>query len=260
MRILLTFVFCLMSASLCAHDTWVQPNNPVIRTGDAVYIDLMLGNHGNGHRDFKLAGKIDLTKCTLTLLDPAAQSIDLKPLTSDLGNGPRDGFWQARFVTKTPGLHRVIHKVDTLHATTHALKSAKTFLYVADNLDAPVPPQAKLDSPLGHPLEFVVESDVLTDVGPGRPIKVQLLLHGKPLSDTVVSFIPRGGQLTEEFDPKQERKTDAVGRASYTPDAGGYLLIVAHHRDPAAKGEGFDQTAYTATVTVIVPEKTGSGK
>lgn len=258
MRFYISLVLCLTTSVALAHDTWVQSNNPVIRTGDAVYIDLMLGNHGNGHRDFRLASKIDLTKCTLTLLDPAAAVHDLKPLASDLGHGPRDGFWQARFVTKKPGLHRVVHTVDTLHLTTHALKSAKTFFFVADKLDAPVPAQPQLDSALGHPLEFVVESDVLTDLQPGRPLKVQLLLHGKPLADTVVSFIPRGGQLTEGFDPKQERKTDAEGRASYTPDAGGYLLVVAHHRDPEAKGEGFDQTSYTATVTVIVPEKTAN--
>ncbi len=258
MRFCLSLVLCLATNVVLAHDTWVQPNNPVIRTGDAVYIDLMLGNHGNGHRDFRLASKIDLTKCTFTLLDPAAEVQDLKPLTSDLGHGPRDGFWQARFVTKKPGLHRVVHTVDTLHLTTHAHKSAKTFFFVADKLDAPVPPQPKLDSPLGHPLELLVESDVLTDLQPGRPLTVQLLLHGKPLADTVVSFIPRGGQLTEDFDPKQERKTDANGRASYTPAAGGYLLVVAHHRDPEAKGEGFDQTSYTATVTVIVPEKMAS--
>ncbi len=258
MRFVLTVASFLMATTLFAHDTWVQPNSTLIRTGDAAYIDLMLGNHGNGHRDFRLASKIDLTKCTLALLDPAGQLQDLKPMTSDLGNGPRDGFWQARFVTKQPGLHRVVHTVDTLHLTTRALKSAKTFFFVADKLDKPVPPQPKLDAPLGHPLEFIVESDVLTNLQPGQPLNVQLLLHGKPLADTVVSFIPRGGQLAEGFDPKQERKTDADGRCSYTPDAGGYLLAVAHHRNAEAKGEGFDQTSYTATVTVIVPEKTAS--
>jgi uncharacterized GH25 family protein len=258
MRIFLATVFCLFSSVLCAHDTWVQPNSTLIRTSDAAYVDLMLGNHGNGHRDFKLASKIDLTKCTLTVLEPTGATQDLKPLTCDMGHGMRDGFWQARFVTKQPGLHRVVHTVDTLHLTTRALKSAKTFFLVADKLDEPVPPQPKIDAALGHPLEFIVESDVLTNLQPGQPLKVQLLLHGKPLADTVVSFIPRGGQLAEGFDSKYERKTDAEGRSSYTPDAGGYLLVVAHHRDADAKGEGFDQTSYTATVTVIVPEKTGS--
>ncbi|MGZ3489481.1 MAG: DUF4198 domain-containing protein, partial [Isosphaeraceae bacterium] len=29
-----------------AHDTWVQTNSSIVRTGDVVHIDLMLGNHG----------------------------------------------------------------------------------------------------------------------------------------------------------------------------------------------------------------------
>ncbi len=33
----------------------VQTPSLVIRQGDFVYVDLMLGNHGNDHRDFKLA-------------------------------------------------------------------------------------------------------------------------------------------------------------------------------------------------------------
>ena len=43
--------------TLQAHDLWLQTNTTVVRTGDVVHIDCMLGNHGNDHRDFKLAGK-----------------------------------------------------------------------------------------------------------------------------------------------------------------------------------------------------------
>ena len=47
----------LAAGSASAHDPWVQTNTNLVRTGDAVHIDLMLGNHGNDHRDFKLASK-----------------------------------------------------------------------------------------------------------------------------------------------------------------------------------------------------------
>ena len=49
---------CVGCGFALAHDTWVQPNTNLIRTGDAIHIDLMLGNHGNEHRDFKLASKL----------------------------------------------------------------------------------------------------------------------------------------------------------------------------------------------------------
>jgi len=33
-----------------------RPN--LVRPGDVVHVDLLLGNHGNDHRDFKIAGKV----------------------------------------------------------------------------------------------------------------------------------------------------------------------------------------------------------
>ena len=48
--------FLLLATAAGAHDTWVQTNANVVRAGDAVHVQLMLGNHGNDHRDFKLAG------------------------------------------------------------------------------------------------------------------------------------------------------------------------------------------------------------
>ena len=44
---LLYLVLLLGQASTAkAHDTWVQTNTNVIRVGDSVHVDLMLGNHG----------------------------------------------------------------------------------------------------------------------------------------------------------------------------------------------------------------------
>jgi len=59
-RYLSTLAAALVAAAgfAPAHDTWVQTNTNLVRTGDAVHIDLMLGNHGNDHRDFKLASKL----------------------------------------------------------------------------------------------------------------------------------------------------------------------------------------------------------
>ncbi|MBN69266.1 MAG: cobalt ABC transporter substrate-binding protein, partial [Gimesia sp.] len=72
-------------APVQAHDTWVESNTSLIRSGDAIYIDLKLGNHGNHHRDFKLASKIDLEGCTLDVLDPTGKAYDLKSTVIDTG-------------------------------------------------------------------------------------------------------------------------------------------------------------------------------
>src|SRR5689334_8880917 len=117
LRVITALSFALAAASALAHDTWVQTNTNVIRSNDSVYVDLMLGNHGNDHRDFKLANKIDLSKCTLDVVSPDQKTYDLKPEVVDRGYAPREGYWSAKFVPVTPGLYCVAHKLDTLHNT-----------------------------------------------------------------------------------------------------------------------------------------------
>src|SRR5262245_3603848 len=80
-----------------AHDTWVQINTNVVRVGDNVHVDLMLGNHGNDHRDFKLAGKVDPAGCTLEVLAPDGKRYDLKDRLIDVGYVPKEGYWTTKF-------------------------------------------------------------------------------------------------------------------------------------------------------------------
>jgi uncharacterized GH25 family protein len=91
-------------------------------------------------------------------------------------------------------------------------------------------------------------------MGPGQPIRVRLLYKGKPLADARVSFIPRGEILSEGMDSRFERKTDADGRAEFTPKSGNYYLVVAHQEEPNERGSGYDSTEYSATLTVYVPQ------
>ena len=73
------------------------------------------------------------------------------------------------------------------------------------------------------------------------------------MADTIVSFIPRGHDLKEGLDSEFERKTDAAGVASFTPKTGNVYLIVAHHQLPRS-GANYENTKYSATLTVFVPE------
>jgi len=244
----------LMAASLSAHDTWIMVNSPVVRVGDVTHVDLMLGNHGNEHRDFKLASKISPESWTLDVVSPVKTTVDVKARMTDTGYAPKEGYWTTRFVAKESGLHVVAHTLDKLHGTTRAIKSAKSYLLAADSLDQLPENRHDFSKPLGHPLELVPVTDPVRDLCPGRPIEVQLMYSGKPLPKARVSFIPRGQTLAEGFDPKYERTTDADGKASFTPEDGNWILIVVHHAQPEQKGEGYDKTHYTATLTVSVPE------
>ncbi|HTU91793.1 MAG TPA: DUF4198 domain-containing protein [Gemmataceae bacterium] len=102
-HLLAAAIMLVLAAALSAHDTWVQTNTNVVRAGDYVHIDLMLGNHGNDHRDFKLASKIDLEGCTLTVVAPDGKRYDLKDRLTDTGYTPKEGYWTARFAGALSG-------------------------------------------------------------------------------------------------------------------------------------------------------------
>jgi len=253
MRIALFCLLAMTHAIADAHDTWVEVNSPLVRLGDVVHIDLKLGNHGNGHRDFKLASKITLAPCQLSVVGPDGNPVDLKSGIADAGYAPKEGYWTNRFVTKAEGLHVVSHTLDTLHGTTRAIKSGKTYFIASKKLDELNPHDTGFEKPLGHPLELVPVMNTVANTGPGLPIRVKLYYQSKPLTGARVSFIPRGAVLAEGFDKEFERSTDAEGVAEFIPKEGNVVLVVVHHSAPEQKGDGYDKTNYAATLTVAVP-------
>jgi uncharacterized GH25 family protein len=247
----------VLAKSALAHDTWVQTNTNLIRSGDAVHIDLMLGNHGNEHRDFKLASKIDLEGATLKVHDPKDRVYDLREQLGDTGYTPKEGFWTTKFAATAPGLYLIEHtrdKVVNHGKPVRSIKSAKAFFVVSKSLDRVTQENPGFDRVLGHSLELVPTANPVTPMGPGQTIGVRLLLKGKPLTQTRVSFIPRGEALTSEFDDRFERLTDDDGLAKFAPTTGNYYLVVAHYKADDETGDGYEGTQYSATLTVFVPE------
>jgi uncharacterized GH25 family protein len=241
-----------------AHDIWVQTHINVVRTGDAVHIDLMLGNHGNDHRDFKLASKVTAESIqTFSVLAPDGKTYDLKTDLADLGYAPKEGFHSAKFVTGKAGLHLAVQASDSVvnHGKpVRAVRSSKAYFLASDSLDKVIKVTTGFDKPLGHSLELLPTSNPVAPMGPGTPINVQLLFKGKPLAKSKVSFIPRGVALKEGLDSEHERTTDTEGKASFTPKTGNYYLIVVHHATEEASAK-YESTKYTATLNVYVPEK-----
>jgi uncharacterized GH25 family protein len=255
-------IFCvlLVAAPAFAHDTWLETNTNVIRPGDAIYIDLKLGNHGNDHRDFKLASKVDLESVTLDVIDPNGKFYSVKDRLVDLGYAPTEGYWRAKFTPMKSGIYVVAQKTDKImhHGRpTRGIKSAKTCFLVSPSLDTIERNARGFDRSLGHPLELVPILNPIAPMGPGLPIAVRLIFKGKPLANARVSFIPQGRALASGFDKEYERMTDADGHARFTPRSGSPYLVAAHHRGDQESGAGFDRTSYSATLTVFVPEMCG---
>ncbi|MBX3437310.1 MAG: DUF4198 domain-containing protein [Planctomycetaceae bacterium] len=258
MRLSLTLLLCSwFCAAASAHDTWVETNTNLVRTGDAVYIDLKLGNHGNSHRDFKLASKIRLDGSTLDVRSPDGEIFDLTPLLVDVGYAPNEGYWTGKFATTRPGLHMIAHSRDGVvnHGRpVRSIKSGKTCFVVSDKLDSVSMHNPGFDTVFGHPLELVPVTNPVTPMGPGQELTVRLLFKGQPLTSVPVSFIPRRDSLNPEFDDRYERMTDAAGHVSFTPRTGDQYLVVAHHHAPDEAGPDYETTSYSATLTVFVPE------
>lgn len=255
-RLAFASVLLLVSCAVGhAHDTWVQTGSSLVRVDDVVHVDFMLGNHGNEHRDFKLASKLSsLEGVKLDVIAPSGKATDLRSTLADLGYAPKEGFYSGRFIVAEEGLHTIAHTLDKLHGTTRAVKSAKSYFLSAKSLDKPGTEGKGFAKPLGHPFELVLANHPILDAGPGKKVEVQLLFNGKPLPGARISFIPRGVPLAEGFDKEYERNTDAEGRAAFTPREGNYYLIVAHHSSPDQKGEGYDKTSYSAVMVLNIPQ------
>lgn len=249
-----------LGATAQAHDTWVETNTNLIRVGDAVHIDLKLGNHGNEHRDFKLASKVSLDFCQLAVIAPGGKRYDIKSGLIDTGYAPKEGYWTTTFAADAPGLYMVSQTFDSVmsYAPERSIKNAKTFFLVSKSLDRVPLYSPGFDRKTGNGLELVPENNPVVPMGPGAPLKLRLYFKGQPLATTKVSFVPEGETLTAGFDKRYEALTNVNGRVTFTPKEGKRYLIVAHRETPEkgkdAAGESYSSTQYAATMSLFVPQ------
>ena len=109
----LPLLFVMLTTSTgSAHDVWVNTHTPIVRTGENVYIDLRLGNHGNHHRDFKLAGRITLDWVSLDHIAPGGQRTDIKGKMFATASAEKEGYWTTPLAVHQPGVHCVVETLD----------------------------------------------------------------------------------------------------------------------------------------------------
>lgn len=254
-RVWAVLATALVAVAASAHDIWLETNSAVIRQGDVISLSLMLGNHGNEHRDFRLASKIGAGKQNLVVYGPNGRSYDLTPELIDTGYAPQEGFWTTTFAPDTPGLYTAVSTFDQVmsYAPVRDIKSAKTCFVVSKSLDRVPTKNPGFNRVYGHPLEIVPISNPVTPMGPGIVLKVRVLYKGKPLAGNKVSFIPRGTTLSGTLDPRFEKLTNARGEAQLTLTEAKTYLIVTHVKDGEAKGVGYESIGYSASLTLIVP-------
>lgn len=244
----------LMSQAL-AHDIWIEANQSLIRSGSQISLALMLGNHGNHHRDFRLASKVPAGQQDLRILNPGGKFLDLTPSLVDNGYEPKEGFWSATFQAQEPGIYQAVSLFDQVmsYAPVRDIKCAKAYFAVAASLDRPVRVDKGFQQRVGAELELVPITNPIYGLGSGSEFSVQLIYKGKPLAGSVVSFIPKGVNLHGDIDEAYEVKTNSKGVSTLTLKQAGQWLLAAHIKDESAKGNGYNSIGYSATIHLLVP-------
>lgn len=246
--------FALLHSIAQAHDVWLETNTPLVRVGGQIEIDLKLGNHGNNHRDFKLASKVAAEATSLEVITPSGKRQNLKAALVDVGYTPKEGYWSAPFVADEPGYYLAFSADDKVvnHGTpVRSIRSAKVCWLGAASLDKPASHPETYRQPLGLPFELVPTTDP-AQATLGKPLTVRLLRQGKPVVGQRISFVPRGVELAEDFDAAYQPQTDEQGEVTFTPKQAGVHLIVGSSLQENEKGTDYQATRYAATLTVRV--------
>lgn len=251
---MLIFAVAASASVASAHDIWIEPSTDLVRMGDWLRLSLMLGNHGNEHRDFRIASKVAANAKSLAIFDPKGVRHNVTSSLVDVGMAPDEGFWTAKYVPTVPGLYMASSTFDEVmsYAPARDVKCAKTFFVTSEELDRVPVEDHGYDRVVGAPLELVLHTEPGVALSTGKSVKVEVLYQGKPLKNAVVSFVPRGAKPTGDFDPLYQKRTAADGTASIALREANTYLISTHLTDEKAKGKGYNAINYSATICLLV--------
>ncbi|RYG47381.1 DUF4198 domain-containing protein [bacterium] len=249
-------LFAALPFAAEAHDIWIEPGSSRVTAGGVIDLSLMLGNHGNRHRDFQLASKVSPGDRKLLVYGPIGTKYEMTPYLVDNDADPHEGFWTAVFRPEGPGLYMAASTFDKVmsYAPVRDIKSAKTFFEAFPARDQAPATLTGFNRPLGHALEIVPLDNPAIPYGLGTRFTVQVRYKGRPMARARVSFIPKGVKLTGDFDRRYERTTGADGKATLELEKAGPYLIATHFVDEKAKGKGYESIHYSATLCLIAPK------
>ena len=80
---LMFFLLIVQARWSFAHDGWVEVSS-IVERGQPVTLSLMLGNHSNDHKSYRLAGKWNPKLTKLMVIEPSGKVNDLQVLLSTL--------------------------------------------------------------------------------------------------------------------------------------------------------------------------------
>ena len=248
----------MIAAPAFAHDSWIEISPALIEKGQPVSVQMMLGNHSNQHRSFRIAGKWAPQYTKLSVIDPKGNESEITSQLVDLGEDEEKvppkgikGFYMAPFTPKEEGLHLVLAKEERIlqHGDGPKFRSIKLAKNAFGAFSAPTVSAARnlkgFDRASGveQSLEIIPLTNPL-GVYAGGSITLEIRHKGKPASGKVVSLLQRMEGAASVVD----LTTNDRGRVTFNvPKPDLYLTRVKLDED-GEKIEGqYEKSTYEAT-------------
>jgi uncharacterized GH25 family protein len=254
---LLFLSIALSTSSSPAHDGWVEVP-AIVERGQPVTISLMLGNHSNEHKSYRLAGKWNPKFTKLMVIEPSGKLNDLTSAIIDLGEdaektGPKGpkGFHIAAFTPQMEGVHIVVGRQEEIaqHGDGPKFRGVRSARAAFTALRTPRVADAKKSSGFGR----TVDNETLLEIVPVNSpfgimqdsrVTFELRYKGKQFPNQTVSVI---GRLAGPASV-QELTTDEKGQVTLNagpPDT--YLMRVKFEERTERREGEYDLSAYEAT-------------
>ena len=167
---------------------------------------------------------------------PHERNLVLKPTqnTATLGIRFEDGFWS--------------QKIDGQWVEGNRLQvpDARKVGYYQMFSRTVIAASSTPKKPLGLPLEIVPQSDPMV-LKPGSRLRVQVLLHGKPLAGAKVMTDYLAGSASPTT------RTDRQGYAAITVRSAAQSVIKVGHQVPRADKREADEDGYASTLAFSLP-------
>jgi uncharacterized GH25 family protein len=249
----LVVLLCLLTAPLHAHDFWIEPSTFRPAVGQNVSVSLVVGENFLGDSLPRSAALFD----TFTVRDTAGERnvlgrerqspagilrIDNPGLSiigyRSKGNPLELAAPKFEQFLKEEGLER-ISKLRASRGESQKPDREKFYRF-AKSFVASGGKAAGFDRPLGYRFEIVPETNPMV----GAPLRIRVLLDGKPRAGALVTAIHRD-------DPAARRsaRTDAAGRVTLALPKGGVWLVKSVEMTPAPAGSGLDWEGLWASLT-----------
>jgi hypothetical protein len=254
--VILLFAGLFLTRTARAHDGWIEVS-PIVEKGQPATISLMLGNHSNEHRSYRLAGKWDAKLTRLMVIEPSGSLTDITNSLVDLGEddektGPKGpkGFHIATFTPKAQGVHIVLAREEQIQQHDgpkfRSIRSARTAFGAFGN-----PRLMEAKNVAGFDRTFAIEN--LLEIVPisnplgvteGSPVTLEVLYKGKPFPNQTVAVVRRleGPASAQEFITNEK---GTIGFKAGPPD---FYLVRLKFDERGERSEGrFDLSSYQAT-------------